>query len=101
MAGARRGPYADDCIGCHVEAAHRDCVRIDWYLVRPDVERMRVRDHTCDCQPVFYELCQAGGQRCIRRTTRMGGRVVVEESVRMAASKTDILWSLLLRGDAR
>jgi hypothetical protein len=101
MAGSKRGPYADDCIGRHVEAAHRDCVRIDWNPVRPDVERLRVRDHTCDCQPVFYELCQAGGQRCIRRTTRKGGRVVVEESGRTVASKTDILWTMLLHGHAR
>lgn len=90
-----------DLHGRHVAAARSASASIEWDLVGPCSERVRVRDYTCECQPVFYELCQAGGQRYIRRTTRKGRRVVVEESVRTAASKTDILWALLLHGDAR
>ena len=90
-----------DLHGRHVAAASSASVSIEWDPVEPRNRRVRVRDYTCDCRPVFYELCQAGGQRYIRRMTRKGGRVLVEESVRSNASQTDILWTLLLRGDAR
>ncbi|GGO77134.1 hypothetical protein [Nonomuraea cavernae] len=63
---------------------------------------MRVRDHTCDCQAVFYELCQSGGLRFIRRTSRKDGRrMVVEESPWVIAAEADILWRRLLEGRAR
>jgi len=90
-----------DLHGRHVAAASRTSVSIEWGQEGFRTQRTRVRDHTCNCRSVFYELCQAGGQRYIRRTTRKGGRVVVEESVRMNASQMDALWSLLLQGDAR
>jgi hypothetical protein len=91
----------DDCLGHHVPAARLDCLRIDWYLPSPQGERVRVRAHTCDCQASFYELCQSGGMRFIRRTTRHGGRVVIEESERGVAAHTDAVWAMLLKGAAR
>ncbi|MEU8248601.1 hypothetical protein [Nonomuraea sp. NPDC048916] len=62
---------------------------------------MRVRDHTCDCQAVFYELCQAGGLRFIRRTSRKGGRMVVDESPWVIAAEAEALWRRLLEGRAQ
>jgi hypothetical protein len=76
-------------------------MRIEWSLALPQGDRVRVRAHTCDCQASFYELCQSGGQRFIRRTTRCDGRVVITESERGAAVHIDALWAKLLKGAAR
>ncbi|GGO26135.1 hypothetical protein GCM10010116_52470 [Microbispora rosea subsp. aerata] len=46
---------------------------------RPRAASVRVRRHTCDCQPVVYELCQAGGLMFVRRYDRSNG-VLIEES---------------------
>ncbi len=69
--------------------------------MRPQAGRVRVRDYTCDCQSSWYELCQSGGVRFIRRTSRRGGRMVVEECQRESVARIDALWAKLLTGAAR
>ncbi len=92
---------ADDLHGKHVMPMVAAAELIDWMPATPRTERTRVRDYTCDCGPVVYELCQAGGLRFIRRVSRLNGRLVVEESPRAMAAVVDTLWAELLRGEAR
>jgi hypothetical protein len=86
----------DELHGKHVPQANDEELDITWLPVQPSAERVKVRDYTCDCRPVFYELCQAGGVRFIRRTTRVRGKLVIEESTRSPAAYVDALWSELL-----
>ncbi|MFI6709534.1 hypothetical protein ACIBF7_24060 [Nonomuraea sp. NPDC050478] len=87
--------------GQHPASADGAVVMIDWCPAVPRTERVRVRDYTCDCRPIVYELCQAGGLRFIRRISRPNGRLVVEESRWSTSAVIDTLWGELLRGEAR
>ncbi|MFG1943504.1 hypothetical protein [Nonomuraea sp. NPDC048826] len=91
---------ADEFHGQHTEPTASKAVMIDWLPAVPRAERTHVRDYTCDCRPVVYELCQAGGLRFIRRTSRLNKRIVVEESPRDVTAVIDTLWGELLRGEA-
>ncbi|MEU4831931.1 hypothetical protein [Streptosporangium sp. NPDC023615] len=73
---------------------------IDWRPERPRADRLRIREYTCDCLPVFYELCQAGGLMFVRRTERTRKGVVVHESPWTVAGRTQELWLRLLMGAA-
>ncbi|TDC83340.1 hypothetical protein E1292_49960 [Nonomuraea deserti] len=57
--------------------------------------RVRVRDCTCECMPVVYELCMAGGLSFIRKTTRVGVNVKVEEFTTRPNSRVHDLWNSL------
>lgn len=73
---------------------------IEWSREHVRTDTVRVRAHTCACRSVFFELCQAGGLRFIRRTTVGGTKVLRDESPRDLAEKVDELWRLLLSGRA-
>ncbi|MGC5010741.1 hypothetical protein ACLQ2R_08260 [Streptosporangium sp. DT93] len=73
---------------------------LTWHPVRGD-EQVRIVRWTCDCDPVFYELCQAGGRRFIRRTTRAQNNPSIHESNRYPVAEADALWAALLHGLAR
>ncbi|WP_440071138.1 hypothetical protein [Streptosporangium sp. OZ121] len=73
---------------------------IDWRPERPRADRLRIKEHTCDCLPTFYELCQAGGLMFVRRTERARKGVVVHESPWVVAKRTQELWLRLLMGAA-
>ncbi|MEU4832282.1 hypothetical protein [Streptosporangium sp. NPDC023615] len=73
---------------------------LTWHPVRED-EQVRIVRWTCDCEPVLYELCQAGGPRFIRRTTRARNTPSVHESDRRPAAEADALWIALLHGLVR
>ncbi|TXK42791.1 hypothetical protein [Nonomuraea sp. C10] len=90
-----------DCVGKHVYQVVGGYGSIDWLPAVPRTERVKVRDYTCDCRPIVYELCQAGGLRFIRRISRPNGRLVVEESRWSTSAVIDTLWGELLRGEAR
>ncbi|MFF0306445.1 hypothetical protein ACFYSC_03400 [Streptosporangium sp. NPDC004379] len=74
---------------------------VGWRPERPRTSRVRVKEHTCDCQATFYELCQAGGLMFVRRTERRNGVTIVHESPWEIASRTQELWRRLLTGAAR
>ncbi|MGN9838105.1 hypothetical protein ACTMTI_08280 [Nonomuraea sp. H19] len=69
-----------------------------WDPIWSPGERVRVREYTCDCQPTFYELCQAGGLRFIRRTRRKGAEILIDECAHSRHVKTMIVWAKLLSG---
>lgn len=92
---------AGDEYGRHVVPAREGAEVIEWIPQPPRVEGVRVRDYTCDCQPISYELCQAGGVRFVRRIRRVEGKVLVDECPGGVASPIDALWERLLRGQAR
>ncbi len=58
--------------------------------------------HVCDCVPVSYELCTAGGLMFIRRTDRTrGAKPEVRETERLITSRAQVMWRDLLLGIAR
>ncbi|MEU7916434.1 hypothetical protein [Microbispora bryophytorum] len=66
----------------------------------PRAASVRVRRHTCDCQPVAYELCQAGGLMFVRRYDRTDG-VLIHESEWLRPPAAEHLWTRILLGQAR
>lgn len=90
----------EDCIGVHLSPTTEEHLSIDWQPIRSGTERVRIQDYTCDCQPTFYELCQAGGLLFIRRTRRTPNHLLVDESPRAGMLNTLILWASLLQGSA-
>ncbi|MGI5269912.1 hypothetical protein ACQEUU_12240 [Nonomuraea sp. CA-218870] len=92
---------AEEFHGQHIAPMAGAAVMIEWRPAVPRTERMKVREYTCDCRPVVYELCQAGGVRFIRRISRLDRRSLIEESRRDVAAVIDALWAELLRGEAR
>ncbi|GAA2876000.1 hypothetical protein GCM10010517_37050 [Streptosporangium fragile] len=62
---------------------------------------MRVIAWTCECQDVFYELCQTGGQAFIRRTVKTGKGRGVRETCRWRVAEAQAMWTALLSGLAR
>ncbi|RVX38059.1 hypothetical protein EDD27_0349 [Nonomuraea polychroma] len=91
-------PSNDSCLGIHVPEPRPNRTVLRWAPVQPTAGRVRVRAYTCDCQPTFYELCQAGGQLFIRRTQRLGARVLVDESEPFRYAKALIMWTKLMEG---
>ncbi|GAA2910033.1 hypothetical protein GCM10010517_76490 [Streptosporangium fragile] len=88
--------------GRHVAPVQARYKRVDWRPQRPRADRLRVKEHTCDCEDVFYELCQAGGLLFVRRTEmKRNGEMVVHESPWAVAKQTQELWLRLLMGAAR
>ncbi|TMR89360.1 hypothetical protein EJK15_61240 [Nonomuraea basaltis] len=94
-------PSDDWCIGVHVPELRAGYTLLKWESTRPPAERVRVREYTCDCQPTFYELCQAGGLLFIRRTRRRGREILIDESAPTRYAKAMIVWGRLLSGLVR
>ncbi|TQS05408.1 hypothetical protein FLX08_39735 [Microbispora hainanensis] len=88
------------CVGIHPAAEQRECEEIEWLESLPRAASIRVRRHTCDCQPVVYELCQAGGLMFVRRYDRSDG-VLIEESEWLRPPAAEHLWTRILLGQAR
>lgn len=84
----------------HVPSPVAGAVKIDWEVARPRADRVRIKQHTCDCRPVFYELCQAGGLMFIRRTTVRGKIRLVDESPWVVTRQALEMWRMLLAGQA-
>lgn len=90
----------ESCPGLHPAAPQKGYTRVKWRESRPRADRIRVRGHTCDCQPIVYELCQAGGLRFIRRYYR-SDKVLIQESEWTCAAEAEQLWMKILLGQAR
>ncbi|WP_188194412.1 hypothetical protein [Nonomuraea sp. SYSU D8015] len=98
MAEPLRLPGDGDTSSVHVPDPQPNHTLLRWDPVRSSGERIRVVAYTSDCQPTFYELCQAGGLFFIRRTRRTGGRVLIHESARIRRALVIPLWEGLLEG---
>jgi hypothetical protein len=84
-----------DYHGRHVTAAAAARAAIKWTPELPR-GRVRVRDYTCECRPIVYELCQSGGITFIRKVTRAGGKVTTEEYTMRLGMDVHALWRELL-----
>ncbi|GLW25306.1 hypothetical protein Mame01_53480 [Microbispora amethystogenes] len=105
--GKRRPPGPPDvleliatCVGIHPAAEQPECEAIAWSASEPRTPSVRVRRHTCDCQPIFYELCQAGGLMFVRRYDR-SDEVPITESEWVRPPAAEHLWTRILSGRAR
>ncbi|WP_329084818.1 hypothetical protein [Streptosporangium sp. NBC_01469] len=88
------------CLSPHVLPARSHCEALTWHPPRGDTQ-VRVVRWTCDCDPLFYELCQAGGVRFIRRTRRSRSDLTIDETDRRPAAEADAMWIALLHGLVR
>ncbi|NBE97475.1 hypothetical protein FE391_29610 [Nonomuraea sp. KC401] len=93
-------PADDRFHSAHVPELCPGFIRLTWDPVWAVEKRIRVCDYTCDCVPTFYELCQAGGQYFIRRTRRVGGEVLVDQSALGGRAQTFLVWIKVLTGVA-
>ncbi|MFF4412846.1 hypothetical protein ACFYY8_09960 [Streptosporangium sp. NPDC001559] len=88
------------CLSPHPARPLADHMRLVWR--KPcQAERLRVIAWSCDCGPVVYELCHAGGQAFVRRTHHFNGARMVHETYRWPIRKGDDVWKALLSGQAR
>ncbi|MEV1238927.1 hypothetical protein [Nonomuraea sp. NPDC049750] len=94
------GDLDDPYHGVHPAVPQAGYERLTWQEPDPRCDRVRVRDHTCECQHIVYELCQAGGLHFIRRLYR-SDCVVEHQSDWLRAPEAERLWLRILLGQAR
>ncbi|WP_052423975.1 hypothetical protein [Nonomuraea candida] len=90
-----------DYHGTHPAAPDPDAVPVRWTPVLRHPDRARIRDYTCECLPVVFEDCRAGGQGFIRRYDRSVVPWAVADSPRINVSAAETLWRQLIDGKAR
>ncbi|GII92298.1 hypothetical protein [Sinosporangium siamense] len=94
MAGLHRG-------NLHVTRPADQCEELSWHIPTRAGERVRVREWTCECRAIVYELCFSGGVGFVRRTKRRGRQVAVAETDRWGSRRVREVWSALLAGRMR
>ncbi|MEU4541629.1 hypothetical protein AB0G15_43055 [Streptosporangium sp. NPDC023825] len=87
--------------GIHVAPLHDGHEVVSWRGRMPRFDRIRVREHTCECEPLTYEFCTAGGMVLIRRRQGEGKKVTLRESEWMRTAEGERLWTAILTGRAR
>lgn len=92
--------YPPRCRDPHVLSARSHCEALLWNAPKDPrgKERVRLVTWTCDCGPAFFELCEAGGMRFIRRTQRVRGTLSIKETDRWPPGEADAMWTALLHG---
>ncbi|GAA3413753.1 hypothetical protein GCM10018952_31590 [Streptosporangium vulgare] len=95
-----RWDHPPRCLSPHVLPVRSHCEEMTWHPARGDGQARVVR-WTCDCDAAFYELCQAGGLRFIRRTTRARNNPSIDESDHWPAGEAEAMWIALLHGLVR
>ncbi|GAA3112874.1 hypothetical protein GCM10020001_034850 [Nonomuraea salmonea] len=86
--------------GAHFGPSRADAVPVQWERKRKRASSVRVRAHTCDCSPVVFEQCVAGGLGFVRRYDRTGPATVVMDSPWVRVSEAQLLWQKLMAGEA-
>ncbi|GIH75127.1 hypothetical protein [Planobispora longispora] len=94
------GHLAENYHGIHPASPQAGYERLLWRECAPRADRVRVRNHTCECQNVVYELCQAGGLSFVRRIYRSDG-VIEHQTTWLRAPEAERLWTRILLGQAR
>ena len=91
----------DDFHSTHPAPPRPDALPVSWSSPLPHSSGIRVRDYTCECRSLVFELCVAGGLAFIRRYDRSVSPGVIVESPRERAHNTELLWWQLIAGKAR
>ncbi len=87
--------------GIHPAAPQTGWEKLAWQECHPRTTRIRVREHTCECQDIVYELCQAGGLLFVRRLYRAIDGTHLVESERLTSAPAQRLWTRILLGQTR
>jgi hypothetical protein len=87
--------------GFHAAPLQAGYERLAWSPPSARTPCVRVRSHTCECEPVIYELCQAAGLMFVRRTVRAEHGDETRETEWRPAAYTLRVWGLILQGLAR
>lgn len=88
------------CLNPHVPSPQSHCEALAWNAPSSG-GGVRIVRRTCDCEAIFYELCQSDDLRFVRRTRRTPGHSRVEESRHWPVPEADALWAALLAGLVR
>ncbi|MBP2702807.1 hypothetical protein JOL79_03190 [Microbispora sp. RL4-1S] len=86
--------------GLHVASLQMEHIKIRWLAPAGRSDRVRVRRHTCECMPVIYELCAAGGLLFVRRTDRSARKFEIAETDRLVTARMEPVWYKLITGMA-
>lgn len=80
-----------------------DAIRVKWSPLQPGAHRVwvRVRDHTCECSPLVFERCVAGGLGFVRRYDRSVSPQSVVDSPWVRVRDAVTLWRQIMQGEAR
>jgi len=84
--------------GIHVAPLRDGHEVLHWRPRVPRFDRVRVREHTCECEPLTYEFCSAGGVAFIRRRRREGKKVTLRETEWLLTAEGERLWTAILTG---
>ncbi|MEV5497175.1 hypothetical protein AB0M50_17430 [Nonomuraea fuscirosea] len=95
------GIVMEEYHGLHPEPPKKEVRKIAWYHVQARHPAVRVKAHTCEGEPVVYELCAAAGLMHIRQTRREGDQTVIVETAWVRASEAFEMWAAILQGEAR
>lgn len=91
----------DDFHSTHPAPPGPDAVQIQWRPVERRPDPVHVRRCTCECLPLVFEDCRAGGMGFIRRYDRSVEPWVIEESPRVKVGEAETLWCQLINGQVR
>lgn len=87
--------------GIHPAHPKADWERLEWPECHPRATRIRVLEHTCECQDIVYELCRAGGLVFVRRHYRASDGTVITESEWLRSVPARRLRTNILLGHVR
>ncbi|MBT2232294.1 hypothetical protein [Nonomuraea sp. NEAU-A123] len=85
----------------HPTSPRPDAASVAWSPVQQRTDRVRVRAHTCECLPLVFEQCRAGGLGFVRRHDRSVSPWIVVDSPWMKVGDAEVLWQRIMRGEAR
>ncbi|GAA0947021.1 hypothetical protein GCM10009560_63180 [Nonomuraea longicatena] len=66
--------------------------QVRWYPIVYRVRRIRVQQNTCECQPVVYEFCSAGGLYFVRKHDRRGPTPIMAETAWIIREQAESVW---------
>lgn len=75
--------------------------RVPWSPCTSRTARVRVRDYTCECLPLVFELCVSAGLAFVRRRQLSPARLLITESEWTTRRQAEALWTDLMNGQAR
>lgn len=90
-----------DFHGFHPASPRPDAISVHWSPPQSRSASVRIRDYTCECLPVVFEQCRAGGLAFVRRHDRSVFPWVIVESPWERVRDTELLWRQLMTGKAR
>ena len=84
----------------HAAIPQSNAEPLTWHDTTQRFARVRIIQHTCDCQPKVYELCTSAGLTWIRATERSPTKPTIQETHPCSTNLAHELWQKVLTGRA-